>query len=430
MTESTDLAEVIDRTPWIDTHEHIIEERHRLSPDRYHFSDGIGGAHCISPDWTALIVNYVVDDLLVAGLPQSVADEVLFGDGEPLAKWEAVAPSFEAARATGFLRTVDLSTERLLGARLSSDTVEAIDRGLRDLRTEGYYEKVLRDVANIERCQVHSLEEDPFLESAHANLFDMDLAIVPLALGRHAAAEQLSGIEVATLDDYLQVIERCFELYGPRAVAAKCHWAYLRPLAVDHVDAAPSRAFARLRRGDADLGERRQVEDYLFRRCVELATEHELPIKVHMGYLARTRTSQMPWIYDHVAHITPLVQEFPRTKWVLMHLAWPQQEQLLAVAKHFPNVYLDLCWSWVVAPLVTQDFVQRFLTTVPANKLLCFGGDCLVVENVVGHAEIARRGLQAALEHLVRSGWLTTDDALALVPRLMRENAQQLFPAR
>jgi hypothetical protein len=430
LTDSTALGELIDHTPWIDTHEHIIEERHRLGSDPYRFSDGIGGAHCIVPDWTALIVNYASDDLLVAGLPPATAHEVLFGDGDPLTKWKAVERHFEHARATGFVRTVDLTTERLLGARLSASTVEEIDRGLRELRTEGYYRRILRDVANIERCQVHSLEQDPFCETAHEELFDQDLAIVPLALGRHAVAEQLAGIDVVTLDDYVQVIERCFELYGPRAVAAKCHWAYLRPLAVGHVEAPPTGAFMRVRRGDAELADHRRVEDYLFRRCLDLAAEYRLPVKIHMGYLARTATAQQPWIFDHVADITPLVHEHPRTDFVLMHLAWPQQEQLLAVAKHYPNVFLDLCWSWVVTPLQTRDFVQRFLTTVAANKLLCFGGDCLVVENVVGHAEIARRGLQAALEELVRSGWLTEQDALALVPKLMRENAEQLFYER
>jgi hypothetical protein len=427
MTNSNTLAELIDATPWIDVHEHIVEERHRLAPGEHGFTDGIGGVHRIPEGWTALIVNYVIDDLLVAGLPASAAQEVLFGDGDPLEKWRAIEPSFEAARATGFVRTVDLTTERLFGERLSSATVESIDRQFRDLRTDGYYTHVLRDVANVERCQIHSLEEDPFCESESPELFDQDLAIVPLALGRHAAAEALAGIEVATLDDYLRVVEHCFELYGPRAVAVKCHWAYLRPLAVGEVDTPPGRSFLRLRRGDATPQERREVEDFLFHRCVELAAEHGLPVKVHMGYLARTRTPQLPWIHDHVSDMAGVVHRHPRADFVLMHMAWPQQEQLLAVAKHFPNVYPDLAWSWIATPLVAREFVQRCLTTIPANKLLCFGGDCLVVENVVGHAEIARRGLQFALEELVRSGWLTADEALALVPRLMRENAEQLF---
>jgi hypothetical protein len=74
---------------------------------------------------------------------------------------------------------------------------------------------------------------------------------------------------------------------------------------------------------------------------------------------------------------------------MLMHMAWPHQEQLLAVAKHHPNVVVDLCWSWIVTPVDARVRV-RSLTAVPATKLLCLGGDYMPVECVVGHAEIAR----------------------------------------
>jgi hypothetical protein len=66
---------------------------------------------------------------------------------------------------------------------------------------------------------------------------------------------------------------------------------------------------------------------------------------------------------------------------------------------------------------------------VPATKLLCFGGDYVTVENVVGHAELARRGLQSSLEGLVESGWMTMADAIGLVPLLMRENAERVLPS-
>jgi hypothetical protein len=110
-------------------------------------------------------------------------------------------------------------------------------------------------------------------------------------------------------------------------------------------------------------------------------------------------------------------------------MAWPQQEQLLALAKHQPNVVVEMSWAWSAAPRSACDFLQRFLTTVPATKLLCFGADYLTVENVVGHAELARRGLQHALEDLVRSDWLSIDDASELVPLLMHGNARRVLPA-
>jgi hypothetical protein len=425
---STELTGLIDNTPWIDTHEHLVEESHRLRHDEYRLTDGLGFGHRIPGDWSALIVNYAIDDLVVAGLPAAQVDELLGPDRSPLEKWEIAAPYFELARATGYLRAVDLTTERLFGARLSAETCDEIDGRFRALRKEGYYRTILENVANVDRCQVHSLERDPYNETAYPELLEQDLSLVPLALGRHPLVEELAGIEVGSLDDYLEVMEACFDRFARRSVAVKCHWAYMRPLRVGSVGEPPRRSFARLRAGDAAPEEQREVEDFLFRRCLDLATQHRLPVKVHMGYLSKTRLPQFPLIYDHVPDILPLVVDYPDTDFVLMHMAWPQQEQLLAAAKHHPNVFVDLCWSWIVAPFAAVDFVQRFLTSVPANKLLCFGGDYLVVESVVGHAEIARRGLQAALEGLVRAGWLTGDDALALVPRLMRDNATSVLP--
>jgi predicted TIM-barrel fold metal-dependent hydrolase len=172
------------------------------------------------------------------------------------------------------------------------------------------------------------------------------------------------------------------------------------------------------------------VEDFLFRRCVELATTYDLPIKVHLGYLDGNSHPQLGEVFNHVRDITPIVQAYPNATFVLMHIAWPQQEQLLALAKHQPNVIVDLCWTWIAAPAAALDFVKSFLATVPATKLLCFGGDYVTVETVVGHAEIARRGLQRALEEMIQEGWLTTARAIELVPWLMRGNAQRIFPAR
>jgi predicted TIM-barrel fold metal-dependent hydrolase len=186
-------------------------------------------------------------------------------------------------------------------------------------------------------------------------------------------------------------------------------------------------AFARIRRNESDLADRRALEDFLLARCIERATEHGLPVKLHLGHLAGTSRPEFRWVAHHVADVIPLIHTHPSTTFVLVHAAWPQQEQLLSVAKHFPNAVVDLCWAWSLAPRSTTDFVQRFLTTVPACKPLCFGGDSIVVETVVGHAELARRGLQAALEGLVRDGWLSPDDALALVPQLMRGNALKIF---
>lgn len=430
MTTSTELADIIRSTPWIDTHEHLVEERRRLSGETYLCTNMMDEEETIAAGWPCLLSHLVVDDLVTAGLPASTAIRLRRGELDPAESWTAVAQYFESARNTGYIRSVDLTTQRLFSLTLSRDTCEEIDDCCRALCKEGYYAYILKEIANVDRCQVQSIEDDLFCETRSPELFDQDITLTRLTTGTHPRAELMSGIDVGNLDDYVSVLDWCFSEFGHRAVAVKSQWAYLRPLAVGHLDAPPRRAFARLRGGTDDLADRRAVEDFLFRRCLDLATSYALPVKLHVGSLAGAWDPQLSGVFGAVEDITPLVQEYRRTQFVIFHMAWPQQEQLLALAKHQPNVVVEMSWAWMSAPRSAVDFVERFLTTVPASKLLCFGGDSATIENVVGNAELARRGLLAALTSLVTADWLTADVAIELVPALMRGNAERIFPNR
>jgi hypothetical protein len=430
------LRDLIDATPWLDTHEHLVEEHHRLVPGGYEFiptaqpKEGAEPRMRIPGDWTALLdPAYVMADLVCAGMPAEQAASFHSDQGCPAEEaWSAVEPYVAAARNTGYLRALDITTERLFGSRLERDTVEEIDKRLRALRAEGFYAKVLREVANVSRCQVHSVDSDLICLTRQPELLHQDLVLVPLVFGSYPAVEEACGIDVGELDDYLEVIEWVFAQFAGRASAVKCAWAYQRPLLVDVPSAPPRGEFIRVRRGTATAADRRFVEDFLLQRCIDLATAAGLPVKMHLGYLAGSHNPQFRHIFSDVADVVPLLQANPATTFVLMHIAWPKQEELLALAKHHPNVVVDLCWSWIVSPRSTQDFLERALTSLPASKLLCFGGDFQTVEHVVGHAEIARRGLQRTLEGLLADDWIAAADIEGRVATLMHGNAERIFP--
>ena len=110
-----------------------------------------------------------------------------------------------------------------------------------------------------------------------------------------------------------------------------------------------------------------------------------------------------------------------------MHICYPYYEELLAVAKHWTNASVDMCWSWIINPIAAKDFFKKYLVTAPANKILTFGGDYFFVEQVVGHAVIARQGIALALSELVEEAWLSLDEALELVEPIMNGNARRIF---
>jgi predicted TIM-barrel fold metal-dependent hydrolase len=110
-----------------------------------------------------------------------------------------------------------------------------------------------------------------------------------------------------------------------------------------------------------------------------------------------------------------------------MHIAYPYWQEMVAVAKHFTNAHIDMCWAWIVDPAAAKEFLKSYLAAAPSNKVLVFGGDYIPVECVLGHARIARQGIARALEELVDEGNLERRDALDLVEPLLRGNARKLF---
>ena len=122
-----------------------------------------------------------------------------------------------------------------------------------------------------------------------------------------------------------------------------------------------------------------------------------------------------------------LCRAAPESRFVFMHICYPYYEELIAVAKHYANAYIDMCWSWIINPVAAKDFLKKYLVTAPANKILTFGGDYLYVEPVLGHAMIARQGIALALSELVEERWLSLEDAFELIDPIMHGNARRIF---
>jgi predicted TIM-barrel fold metal-dependent hydrolase len=110
-----------------------------------------------------------------------------------------------------------------------------------------------------------------------------------------------------------------------------------------------------------------------------------------------------------------------------MHIAYPYSDEVVALAKHYPNVYVDLCWAWSIDPFSAGQFVRRFVHAAPANKLFAFGGDTAWPTAAVAYAHQARQWLTRTLQAEVNEGLLREQEAIALATRLMRENQYACF---
>jgi len=186
-----------------------------------------------------------------------------------------------------------------------------------------------------------------------------------------------------------------------------------------------TRALAAVLAGREDEASRLTLGDWCWARGVELAVEHNLPFKLHTGHHAGT--GQMPIDWVRAGNLCPLLARYPEARFVLMHTSYPYSDELVSIAKHYPNVCVDLCWAWSIDPYSSADFVRRFLHTVPSNKLFAFGGDTFWPTAAVAYSIQARRGLQRALEAEIAEGDLTEPEAITIARRLMHDNQYACF---
>lgn len=144
------IEQWVEQTPFIDTHEHFVEESQRLS--------GVfdGGQSC--DDWTYWVREYVARDLVVAGMPRGELHSFLGPNLSCEAKYRLVAPYWDRIRHTGYAQAVRYTLRGIYDEHdLAADTVRRIAEKYRETIRPGFYADILKR-ANIENCQVNSLQ--------------------------------------------------------------------------------------------------------------------------------------------------------------------------------------------------------------------------------------------------------------------------------
>ena len=131
--------------------------------------------------------------------------------------------------------------------------------------------------------------------------------------------------------------------------------------------------------------------------------------------------------YGEAGNLCGLLARYPKARFVLMHIAYPYDDEIVALAKHYPNVWVDMCWAWSINPHASAQFVRRFLHAAPVNKLFGFGGDTSRPRAAVAYALQCRKWLTKALQAEVDEGELTEAQAIAVARRLLQENQGACF---
>lgn len=419
-----DIIKIIEKkvfeTPFIDTHEHLIDESERLD--------------CVKPiipcdDWALLLNHYFGFDLISAGISKEKFDKLFSEQLNPIEKWNILHEYWPYLKSTAsgivFQNTINV----LYGLdEISEDNIIELQHRYEQTRKKGFYKYIIQDIANIKHCHVHS-PISAFKKSVSPDILFQDIALnglIQIAVKPYSVPE---NVKINSLSDWHSLIDWWFSEGDQIAKGVKIGNAYFRRLDFERVEANEVENIFTKKISSQIISpeEEKKLQDHLFWYCVDKATAYGLPVKMHTGQWAMNNVMNMQWVRDNPSDCASLCKQAPNTKFVFFHLCYPHYEEMLSLAKSFSNAYIDMCWSWSINPLAAKDFLKKFILTVPNNKIFTFGGDDKIVENVIGHAIVARKGIAQALTELVIENWITISDALDLVENFMYKNAERIF---
>ncbi|MBN2289988.1 MAG: amidohydrolase [Candidatus Glassbacteria bacterium] len=418
------LKASVDSIRLIDTHEHLTTEQLWLAQEVDLF-------YWFQQPW---FPQYAGADLVSAGMPEE--DLKFIGDPgrSPEERWARMAPWWPGAKYTGFGQALRIAAREIHGVPdIDESTWGELSGRIAASKKPGFYHKVLHQMAGIDLMVLDQivladsfLAQGPPPRTVRVKRFDTSFISFDRQILDSLSAEL--GSPLNSLDDLLAAMDKVFEdlLAKGYYVGLKNSMAYDRAIFFEDTPRPEAeRVFGELlRRGELTFEERRPLEDFMMHRVVERAGRYGLPIQVHTGLQAgpgNTITNSRPTL------LINLFQQYPETRFILFHGSFPYMGELATLAKNFRNVYLDFCWLPVISPTAARLWLHQWLETVPANKIMAFGGDYLFPEGAYGHSRVARQVVAETLAEKVESGYLSMAEAEQIARMLLRENAIRLF---
>lgn len=347
--------------------------------------------------------------------------------------WDGIAPFLEHSGTNSLVRNLVAAISELHGdgtGVITRDNWQALDAAIRQRHKQtGWCAEVLAR-AGIERL-ITDPYADPLLDARQAlgRNYNSVMRINCFAFGWHPDSRDHNGnsahallarvgLKPGSFDEYLVALEKLVDGMAARhQVALKNALAYDRDLCFDE----PNEPLARQAWGKIkpSAQEQKAFGDLVVDRLCRLAGERDLPFQMHLG-TAIIRGS-------HPMNVAGLLERHPRTRFLLMHLAYPWSHDLLGLAFVYRNIWLDLTWSLLLSPTHFKHALHEAIEMLPDESRLMFGGDNWHAEETYGAMKWARQLIGDVLEEKVRSGYFGEADARRLAQKILHDNAIAFF---
>jgi len=226
------------------------------------------------------------------------------------------------------------------------------------------------------------------------------------------------GAQPRSFDEYLAALSLLVDgLPGLHKVGLKNALAYDRSVNFDDVDVELARSA--WGRPDPAPAERKAFGDVVVDRLCRLAGERDIPFQMHLGS-GLIRGSRP-------IEAAGLIERNPRTRFLLMHLAYPWSDELLGMAFVYRNIWIDLTWSWLLSPSRFRVAFRQAVDSLPGESRMMLGGDTWHAEEAYGAIGMARRLIGETLDSCVRDRDFRPSDAERLGRKILHDNAAAFF---
>jgi glucuronate isomerase len=413
------IKNFIDNVRVVDTHEHLEAQAGWMKSGKL--------------DFMLLLQHYSYDDIRSAGMPKSTFGTLQTDSLTVMQKWNILKPYWEATSNTAYCRAALLTADKLFGVKdLNETTVEELSSKIKNAYQTDWYNHVL-----IEKCGIDYVVTD----TDNHNLGDPGMYKYVKRFGEFIFAVSAQKIEtvakqqnipIRTLDDFVTALGVAFHKSMDKDnVAVKIGTAYERTLFFEDVSKERAEVIfnkiLNLPAGEVlpyNGSEIKPLQDYMVHRILDLAKTTNTPVQIHTGLQAGDGN----YIQNsNPAHLANLFLKYRDVKFILFHGGYPFGGELASLAKNFRNVYIDMCWLYIISPSYSERYLNEWLETVPASKIMAFGGDFRNVENIYGHLLVARQVVTKVLTEKVKDGYFTESEALKIAQMIFHDNAIRIL---
>lgn len=82
------------------------------------------------------------------------------------------------------------------------------------------------------------------------------------------------------------------------------------------------------------------IDDPSLAPIFEACLAYDLPFCITMSLLISLLSDEPDYDYIHPKRLMPIARKYPELKIIVSHAAWPFVDEMIAMAVHFPNIYL------------------------------------------------------------------------------------------